>query len=609
MSGERTVDDVVGCQLGAAVAAHQQGDLPTAIAAYDAVLELDPGNASALQFGGVALYQSGVYEKARDYLQHALEACPGDCEIPSNLGLAHIALGDVDAAIRCYRQALEINPRFANALNNLANAYIAADDRERAKEVLRELITLQPDHPEACNNLGVLLSRHGDAGEARRLFEAALQKRPKYVDALVNYGRHLMRQDSFDAAVELFERAAAAGSDDVTIYRDLGSSLQELGRHTDAVEAYRRALAVDGGNAEMQTALGNAYQQSGEPGEAAEHYREALEIDPSQVRAINNLGTLAMQEGRKEEALDCFESALKIDDTFVEATFNKASALQDLGNYPLAAKFFHRAIDLRPGLSRAYRYLSEIYRVSGLQNEQSQVLREWLQQEPDSALAKHLLAAAEQSSLPERASDDFVREEFDDFADSFDKTLERLNYQTPQLLADLLASKLGPGASDDLVLDAGCGTGLCGPLLRPRARQLIGVDLSPNMLAEARKRMVYDELCGEELVRYLQARQAAFDLIVSADTLVYFGPLQDVCEAAAQALRPAGAFAFSLEKLEDEGAQRFRLNPSGRYSHSRAYVESCLRGAGFVIDALEEGVLRTEMQNDVAGLIVLGHRE
>ena len=45
------------------------------------------------------------------------------------------------------------------------------------------------------------------------------------------------------------------------------------------------------------------------------------------------------------------------------------------------------------------------------------------------------------------------------------------------------------------VLDAGCGTGLCGPLVAPYARRLVGVDLSARMLDAGRRRdSVYDEL-------------------------------------------------------------------------------------------------------------------
>ena len=107
-------------------------------------------------------------------------------------------------------------------------------------------------------------------------------------------------------------------------------------------------------------------------------------------------------------------------------------------------------------------------------------------------------------------------------------------------------------ASNDLdVLDAGCGTGLCGPLLAPYARRLVGVDLSERMLDQARARDVYDELVKGELTEYLAASAGTFDAIVSADTLVYFGPLEAVAEAAERALRPGGP-----RRLHGRGAGR-----------------------------------------------------
>ena len=99
------------------------------------------------------------------------------------------------------------------------------------------------------------------------------------------------------------------------------------------------------------------------------------------------------------------------------------------------------------------------------------------------------------------------------------------------------------------VLDAGCGTGLCGPLIAPYARRLVGVDLSARMLAQAKTKNVYDELVKCELTAYLRDSPGAFDAIVSADTLVYFGPLQDVVAASARALRPGGRLIFTVEEM------------------------------------------------------------
>lgn len=152
------------------------------------------------------------------------------------------------------------------------------------------------------------------------------------------------------------------------------------------------------------------------------------------------------------------------------------------------------------------------------------------------------------------------------------------------------------------VLDAGCGTGLCGPLLKPYARRLTGVDLSPEMLRLAGRRRVYDELHAVELTAFLRDAPGRYDLIAAADTLCYFGDLGPVLAAAAAALRPGGRLLFTLERLADGG--EFRLNSSGRYAHSEAAVDRRLRDSGLVPETVEAGVLRQEGGTPVDGLIV-----
>ena len=130
------------------------------------------------------------------------------------------------------------------------------------------------------------------------------------------------------------------------------------------------------------------------------------------------------------------------------------------------------------------------------------------------------------------------------------------------------------------VLDAGCGTGLCGPLVARYARRLTGIDLSAGMLAQAKEKQVYDELLQVELTAYLRGCRDAFDVIVSADTLVYFGALDEVVAAAAGALRAGGLLAFTLEHGIGDAAPDFRLETHGRYTHARPYVERLLAGSG-----------------------------
>ena len=152
--------------------------------------------------------------------------------------------------------------------------------------------------------------------------------------------------------------------------------------------------------------------------------------------------------------------------------------------------------------------------------------------------------------MPERASDDFVRQSFDEFAFNFDKTLKGLEYRAPELIAAVVSGEVGTLINRLDVLDAGCGTGLCGPLLAPFARRLTGLDLSPAMLAMAEGRDVYDELVTAEITVFLGGCDHTYDLIVSADTLCYFGTLEPVFAAVFGALRRGGCVAFTVEKAD-----------------------------------------------------------
>jgi len=206
--------------------------------------------------------------------------------------------------------------------------------------------------------------------------------------------------------------------------------------------------------------------------------------------------------------------------------------------------------------------------------------------------------------VPARASDAYVETTFDNFADSFDAKLHRLDYRAPQLVVDAVARIMGTGHSRH-TLDAGCGTGLCGPLLKPCAVRLTGVDLSDGMLERASMRGVYDELVKEELTAYLAAHPATFDLIVSADTLVYFGSLDVVLREAHDALHSGGILAFTLEAMSaEDSAADYRINPHGRYSHRREYVLRLLMDSGYSQVSMEEAVLRKEGGVPVAGILV-----
>jgi predicted TPR repeat methyltransferase len=108
-----------------------------------------------------------------------------------------------------------------------------------------------------------------------------------------------------------------------------------------------------------------------------------------------------------------------------------------------------------------------------------------LQLDNKNTSAQHMLAALKGHTTA-AAPTGYVVGLFDGCAAYFDRHLvDELGYQVPQGLHRAVSQLVGPDRQGLDVMDLGCGTGLCGPLFRDMAGTLVGVDLSPGMLAVA----------------------------------------------------------------------------------------------------------------------------
>src|SRR5580765_3646382 len=202
------------------------------------------------------------------------------------------------------------------------------------------------------------------------------------------------------------------------------------------------------------------------------------------------------------------------------------------------------------------------------------------------------LAQARFMAPPPRVPPAYVEKVFDAYADTFDSHLvTTLGYRGPALLRQLVIDLTGRDDPAFDTLDVGCGTGLSGVAFRSLSRRLEGIDQSEGMLARARARGVYDYLERGDLLSLVADRPSAYDLLVAADVLVYFGDLTTVFAVAITALRPSAVMCFTLERGDEPG---FVMNGSGRYSHAAAYVRETATLAGFADVVIRDGVVRQE---------------
>jgi predicted TPR repeat methyltransferase len=423
---------------------------------------------------------------------------------------------------------------------------------------------------EEAVSFAILLQKNEQWAEAHEVYRRVLETAPDHPRALHYAGVLAHQQGRNGEALALIERSLALVPDQADWYSNLGIVLQSDDRLDRAIDSYRRAIAIDPSHANAHNNLGVLLRATGQPVEAEAAYRAAIRLNPEHIDAYTNLGILLNGLKRTEEAAACY----------------------------------CKVITLRPKHREARKLLALAHCTLGEVDKAVDIFEHWLEEEPGDPIPRHMLAACTGRDVPERASNGFVEKTFDGFAASFESKLARLSYRAPALVAAMLEDS-GLEHSHRLdVLDAGCGTGLCGALVAPFARRLVGVDLSQGMLAHAKDKNVYHALIKAELTHYLRDHNEAFDLIVSADTLVYFGDLMGVIAGFAGALRPNGLVVFTLEQAVGDGAGvDYRLELHGRYTHASAYVERLLTFSGLQ-STIVQAELRTEAGAPVPGLVI-----
>jgi len=428
--------------------------------------------------------------------------------------------------------------------------------------------------PDEALTLAIELHKVGRLDDAELLYAALLEGWPDHPDVLNHMGALQQQRGNHERALALLRRAVEIAPDVPGIWNNLGNVLKLDNSLDDAERAFRRSIAL-ADSPEARANLANVLRRRDQWSDSEAECRRALELAPEFPDAWHNLSLALMGQDRIEEAVNAANRAVVLLPPHRRQRDSYTRALVHAGELEQAIKMY----------------------------------REWLAHEPDNAFVRHKLAACGGEPAPERASDAYVELVFDGFAERFDAKLASLHYRAPELVTDALRQVLPPPARQFEIADIGCGTGLCGPLVAGWARRLCGCDLSRAMLELAERRAVYDTLDKAELVGFLRGHLDTFDVVVSADTLCYFGALESVADAAARAMRVAGHFVFTVEALNDDDAAPYRLLVHGRYAHRRDYLRTVLDDVGLGRQRIDSAVLRFEGGLPVRGWVVTASRE
>ena len=141
---------------------------------------------------------------------------------------------------------------------------------------------------------------------------------------------------------------------------------------------------------------------------------------------------------------------------------------------------------------------------------------------------------------------------YEDWASGYEATmLDDYGYVAPRIAADVFETLHSD--RDTPILDLGCGTGLVGAELASREyRQIDGLDISKNMLSEARSKSVYRDLLEGDMTCPLDLGDRVYAAAIGVGCFGngHVGPLH--LEEMIQIVEPGGALVFYMNGIPFE---------------------------------------------------------
>ncbi|MCL5273084.1 MAG: tetratricopeptide repeat protein [Gammaproteobacteria bacterium] len=535
-----------------------EGQLPQAISLYEHILSSAPKHFDTLHFLGLTYAQLGNMNNAILYLLQAHAVNPQDPGLLNNLANAYKKSNQLDKAIHYYLQAIQLKPEYAQAHNNLATVYAIQNEYQSALIHYGKAVNAEPDFSAAHFNLGLLLLQNNQLNAAKTQFNNVISLNPEHSEAHFYLGVLYLEDNMLAEAEHAFHNVLERDSEQVQTLINLG---------VIALKKEQNQIAVD-------------------------YFTKALALDNEDIDARNNLAATFMHHDRFENALMHYDVLLKKDPENIEYLYNSGVAQMALGHLNEATIFFEQILNLQPNHCPTLNNMAALYLKMDMRETSREYLQRALAINPQDKISKHMLnalsGATDASTTP-----DYAKNLFNNYALYYDQHMKgQLNYSIPQHLGRTLHQL--ELIQVNRTLDIGCGTGLSGIVLREISKHLTGIDIAEKMLGHAKEKGIYDSLIHSEVSDFLSKNKQAYDLIVAADVLPYFGDLTALFQSISAHMTPEGYFIFTTEISETES---WILQTSARFKHSSDYIKTLANQFQFNMIKQEQVPARLQNQH------------
>ena len=216
---------------------------------------------------------------------------------------------------------------------------------------------------------------------------------------------------------------------------------------------------------------------------------------------------------------------------------------------------------------------------------------------------------------------EYVGALFDGYSTRFESELvDKLQYRGHVFVLDAMKvalSQLNRSiTSVQHIVELGCGTGLLGDIIANEMPHstVFGVDLSQRMVEISRERKTYTgkkvyaaAVNGDALEYLITLDRKSCDCILASDVFIYIGDIANILRESSKCLVHSGLVAFTVERYDERTSDEtgLKLLKSGRFGHSKRYIETVAKENGFDVLRWKDCVLRQQGGADVKGAVVV----
>lgn len=338
-----------------------------------------------------------------------------------------------------------------------------------------------------------------------------------------------------------------------------GLALYELGNLSEAIRYYSLAISVAPDDADTLFNLALCYQKTNNEGKALLYYEKAIKCSQHDSPDIHyNMGCCYQQNNEEERAIQCYEKVIQLDQEHSSALNNLAYLCHKNGRHEKAICIYNRLIQLQPNNQTAHHMLSS-------------------------------LTGKVSNGSPRQ----YIEDVFNNYSSYYEKSLvKKLHYNVPNMLRTFYNDIFkDDNRRSSAAIDLGCGTGLSGLAFHDICHSLTGIDLSANMLAEAKKKQIYDLLVTSDIIEFLEKSDTLYDLIIAADVMTYMGDLERIFTNSYEKGSSNCIFCFSTETSQEKDIE---LGKTGRFKHSADYIQQTALKTGWHFLLQSKADLRME---------------